>query len=261
MQLNNGAHDCFVCFLISARNIFMYKIFCSLRMTLPRHPLLTSTCINFTLVAYLHVLLSGLHNDNIGSCYGEGWEVTIWESNITFTSRSHWRHLCTWIALSYNFIETKKFTATSLKLWSAICFKIMTRYTCGFSPRILVITSATRYTCLFFVTYTCVLFPSIWPFSYKRAYICAQKSPYTAISRKVVVKNVHATILKGNIGYDQYTVPDDWSRRIYLRCFPLALANICPWPQVPFFQISLKKSELKTTHNCRVHFFRQPFPK
>ena len=37
----------------------------------------------------------------------------------------------------------------------------------------------------FFVTYTCVLscfvgflFPSIWPFSYKRAYICAPKSPY-----------------------------------------------------------------------------------
>ena len=31
---------------------------------------------------------------------------------------------------------------------------------------------------------------------------------YTAISRKVVVKTVHATIPKGNMGYDQYTVPD-----------------------------------------------------
>ena len=31
---------------------------------------------------------------------------------------------------------------------------------------------------------------------------------YTAISRKVVGKNVHATIPKGNLGYDQYTVPD-----------------------------------------------------
>ena len=29
-----------------------------------------------------------------------------------------------------------------------------------------------------------------------------------AISRKVVGKNVHATIPKGNVGYDQYTVPD-----------------------------------------------------
>ena len=29
-----------------------------------------------------------------------------------------------------------------------------------------------------------------------------------AISRKVVGKNVHATIAKGNMGYDQYNVPD-----------------------------------------------------
>ena len=31
---------------------------------------------------------------------------------------------------------------------------------------------------------------------------------FTAISRKVVGKNVHATIPKGSMGYDQYTVPD-----------------------------------------------------
>ena len=31
---------------------------------------------------------------------------------------------------------------------------------------------------------------------------------YTAISRKVVGRNVQATIPKGNMGYDQYTVPD-----------------------------------------------------
>ena len=31
---------------------------------------------------------------------------------------------------------------------------------------------------------------------------------HPAISRKVVGKNVHATIPKGNMGYDQYTVPD-----------------------------------------------------
>ena len=35
--------------------------------------------------------------------------------------------------------------------------------------------------------------------------------PHTAISRKVVGKNVHATIPNGNMGYDQYTVPDDCS--------------------------------------------------
>ena len=82
----------------------------------------------------------------------------------------------------------------------------------------------------------------------------------TAISRKVVGKNVHATIPKGNMGYDQFTVLDTVAvEPIYFCYFPLALTNICPWPLVPFSQISLKNSELKTTHNtfrgCRVHFF------
>ena len=34
------------------------------------------------------------------------------------------------------------------------------------------------------------------------------KAKYTTISRKVAGKNVHATIPKGNMGYNQYTVPD-----------------------------------------------------
>ena len=33
-------------------------------------------------------------------------------------------------------------------------------------------------------------------------------SEFTAILRKLVGKTVHATIPKGNMGYDQYTVPD-----------------------------------------------------
>ena len=90
-------------------------------------------------------------------------------------------------------------------------------------------------------------------------------SQYTAVSRKVFRRNAYATIPKGNMGYDQYTVCNDWSCRTYFCCFPLVLANICPWPPVPFFQISLKNSALKATHNtfgdCRVHFFRQPFSK
>ena len=60
---------------------------------------------------------------------------------------------------------------------------------------------------------------------------------------------------------ERYYVPDDCSCRTYFCCFPLALANIRPWPLVPLFQISLKNSGLKTTHNafrdCRVHFFGQ----
>ena len=89
---------------------------------------------------------------------------------------------------------------------------------------------------------------------------------YSAYSyfEKVVGKNVHATIPKSNMGYDQYTVPD-CSCQTYFCCFPLLVANICPWPLEPFFQISLKNSELKATHNTfrdyRVHFFRQPFSK
>ena len=56
---------------------------------------------------------------------------------------------------------------------------------------------------------------------------------YTAISRKVVGKNVHATIPKGNMGYDRYTVPGDCGCRTYFFCFPLALANTFSWPFVP----------------------------
>ena len=64
----------------------------------------------------------------------------------------------------------------------------------------------------------------------------SSKQLYPAISRKVVAKNVHATIPKCNI--------------YFFCCFPLALTKIFPWPFVPFFQISLKNSsELKSTHN------------
>ena len=87
---------------------------------------------------------------------------------------------------------------------------------------------------------------------------------YTAISRKVIGKTVHATIPKGNMGYDQFSIFSviwdmiNWdmihfswhcSCRTYFHCFPLALANIRPWPLLPLFEISLKNSELKTTHN------------
>ena len=83
---------------------------------------------------------------------------------------------------------------------------------------------------------------------------------HTAISRKVVGKNVHATIW-------------DMINTLFLTAVavePTFLLSFntrkhTSWPLVPFFQISLKKSALKTTHNtfrdCRVHFFRQPFSK
>ena len=57
----------------------------------------------------------------------------------------------------------------------------------------------------------------------------------TAILRKFVKNKVHATIPKGNMGYDQYTVSNDCSCRTYFCYFPSALANIYQWPPVRFF--------------------------
>ena len=55
----------------------------------------------------------------------------------------------------------------------------------------------------------------------------------------------------------QYTVPDTVAVESSM-LLSLALSTTCPWPLVPFFQISLKNSELKTTHNtfrdCGMHF-------
>ena len=60
----------------------------------------------------------------------------------------------------------------------------------------------------FFVTFTCVLFPSIWPFSYKRAYICAQKSPYICVTNKHVVYAVaESRRIRGTELYRQQKTP------------------------------------------------------
>ena len=49
-----------------------------------------------------------------------------------------------------------------------------------------------------------------------------EKSSYTTISRRVVGKNVHATIPKGNMGYGQCTVPDVLSCRTYFCLYPFS---------------------------------------
>ena len=79
---------------------------------------------------------------------------------------------------------------------------------------------------------------------------CGRKlcTGYTAISRKVVGKNVHGTTQKGSMGYDQYIVPHTVAIEPTVFVF-LALADVRQCPLVPFFQISLKNSELKNTHN------------
>ena len=45
---------------------------------------------------------------------------------------------------------------------------------------------------------------------------------YAAVSRKVVGRNARATIPKGNMGYDQYAVRNDWK---------------CPSPKIFYFLI------------------------
>ena len=59
----------------------------------------------------------------------------------------------------------------------------------------------------FFVTYTCVLFPSIWPFSYKGAYICAQKSPYICVTNNVVYAVAESHRIRGTELYRQQKAP------------------------------------------------------
>ena len=83
---------------------------------------------------------------------------------------------------------------------------------------------------------------------------------YTAISRKVVGKDVHATIPKGNIGYDQYTVPDDCSCRSYFCCFPLALANTFPWHFVPIPSNFFEKKRTQNHPQCLSGLSRALFP-
>ena len=73
-------------------------------------------------------------------------------------------------------------------------------------------------------------------------------------------KNVHATIPKGNMGYDRYTVPGDCSCRTYFCCFQLALANTFHGLSCQFFQISLKNSELKSHPQCLSGLSRALFP-
>ena len=104
------------------------------------------------------------------------------------------------------------------------------------------------------------------------SYIPLKRLAYTAISRKVFEKNVRATIPKGNMGYDQYSVPNDCSCRTYFCCFPLALAHISMafransfkflWktenskpPTMPFGIVACTFSDNLSRNSCMVGFF------
>ena len=71
---------------------------------------------------------------------------------------------------------------------------------------------------------------------------------------------MHATVPKGNMGYDQYTVPDDCNCRTYFCCFPLALANTFPWPFVPILSIFFEKKRTQNHPQCLSGLSRALFP-
>ena len=60
----------------------------------------------------------------------------------------------------------------------------------------------------------------------------------TAISRKIVGKNVHATVPKGNMGYDQYTVPNTATVEPTFAARLLMVNNVLSFSK--FFKGSLK---------------------
>ena len=71
---------------------------------------------------------------------------------------------------------------------------------------------------------------------------------------------MNETIPKGNMGYDQYTVPDDCSCRTYFCCFPLALANTFPWPFVPILSNFFETKRTQNHPQCLSGLPRALFP-
>ena len=67
---------------------------------------------------------------------------------------------------------------TRVWVWSAICFKIMTRYTCGFFSRILAFIPATRYTCVFCHVYLRFIPKYMTIFLQTRIYMRTKKPIY-----------------------------------------------------------------------------------
>ena len=79
---------------------------------------------------------------------------------------------------------------------------------------------------------------------------CWAKSSCIQLFRERLWEKSAATIPKGNMGYDQYTVPDDCSCRSYFYFFPLALANTFPWPFVPILSNFFEKKKTQNHPQC-----------
>ena len=100
------------------------------------------------------------------------------------------------LQLQFNGME---YRCSVRRLWSVICFKIMTRYTCGFSQ---------VYLRSFLLCGVFIPKYSIWPFSYKRAYICAQKKPiYMRYKQAYVYGVTESRRIRGTELYRQQKTP------------------------------------------------------
>ena len=78
-------------------------------------------------------------------------------------------------------------------LWSAICFKIMTRYTCGYFPRMLAIIPATRYTCVF-LPRILAFFPALWGFYFQDMTIFLQTRIYMRTKKPIYMRYKQACV-------------------------------------------------------------------
>ena len=87
-------------------------------------------------------------------------------------------------------------------------FQIMTRYTCGFFPRILAIIPATRYTCVF-LSRILAFYSQVYDHFLTNAHIYAhKKSPYICVTNKYVVYTVaESRRIRGTELYRQQKTP------------------------------------------------------
>ena len=99
--------------------------------------------------------------------------------------------------------------------------------------------------------------------SYGKIEDCEQSRATTRVYsyfEKGCGKKCAAKIPKGNMGYDQYTVPDDCSCGSYFYCFPLALANKFPWPFLPILSNFFEKKKTQNHPQCLSGLSRALFP-
>ena len=117
-------------------------------------------------------------------------------------------------SLVLDMVTLRKVSRRASCIWSAICFKIMTRYTYGFFPRILATIPATRYTCVFCLVYfrsflLCGVFiPKYMTiFLQTRIYMRTKKLIYMRYKQACVYGVKESRLIRGTELYCQQKTP------------------------------------------------------